>query len=105
MRERSRRSRSFGMSEQGAAVATQKAAGKVLIEARGISKDFADAGRVVNVLSNLDLTVRAGNDIAIVGQSGVGKSTLLYVLGTMETPTAGKVMFEGEDLFALEQAE
>ena len=42
-----------------------------------------------------------GEEIAIVGQSGTGKSTLLHVLGSLETPTAGKVYFEGQDLFAL----
>src|SRR5439155_27253219 len=91
------------MSEQGAAIAAEKATGKVLIEARGIAKDFVDAGRVVHVLSKLDLTVRAGEEIAIIGQSGVGKSTLLHMLGSLETPTAGKVLFEGKDLFALDQ--
>jgi lipoprotein-releasing system ATP-binding protein len=46
--------------------------------------------------------VRAGEEIAIVGQSGTGKSTLLHVLGSLEEPTAGKVFFEGQDLFALD---
>jgi lipoprotein-releasing system ATP-binding protein len=74
----------------------------VLIEARGIVKDFHDAGREIHVLRDLDLTVHAGEEIAIIGQSGVGKSTLLHVLGSLETPTAGNVLFEGQDLFALD---
>ena len=90
------------MSDALAAAPVARPAGAVLVEARGIAKDFHDAGREVHVLSNLDLTVRAGEEIAIVGQSGVGKSTLLYVLGSMETPTAGKVLFEDQDLFALD---
>ncbi len=90
------------MSEVASARVTPHAAGGVLIEARGIVKTFHDAGREINVLRNLDLTVGAGEEIAIVGQSGVGKSTLLHVLGSLETPTAGKVLFEGQDLFALD---
>jgi len=73
-----------------------------LIDARGIVKNFHDAGREIRVLRGLDLTVRAGEEIAIVGQSGEGKSTLLHVLGSLEEPTAGKVYFEGQDLFALD---
>ncbi|HVA76706.1 MAG TPA: ABC transporter ATP-binding protein, partial [Candidatus Binataceae bacterium] len=61
-----------------------------------------DAGREIRVLRELDLVVRAGEEIAIVGQSGEGKSTLLHVLGSLEEPTSGKVFFEGEDLFALD---
>jgi lipoprotein-releasing system ATP-binding protein len=90
------------MSDGSAAVRAVQPAGGLLIEAQGIAKDFHDAGREIHVLRDLDLSVRAGEEIAIVGQSGVGKSTLLYVLGSMETPTAGKVFFEGQDLFALD---
>jgi lipoprotein-releasing system ATP-binding protein len=79
------------------------ASAPVLLEARGLVKDFIDAGREVHVLRGLDITVRAGEEIAIVGQSGTGKSTLLHVLGSLEVPTAGKVLFEGQDLFALDE--
>jgi lipoprotein-releasing system ATP-binding protein len=85
---------------RGAAAATAGAA--ALIEARALVKNFIDAGREIRVLRGLDLSVTAGDEIAIVGQSGVGKSTLLHVLGSLEEPTAGKVYFEGQDLFALE---
>ncbi|MGC1679146.1 MAG: ABC transporter ATP-binding protein [Candidatus Binataceae bacterium] len=73
-----------------------------LIDARGLVKTFHDATREIRVLRELDLIVRAGEEIAIVGQSGEGKSTLLHVLGSLEEPSAGKVFFEGEDLFALD---
>jgi lipoprotein-releasing system ATP-binding protein len=76
--------------------------GKPLIDARGLVKTFHDATREIRVLRELDLVVRAGEEIAIVGQSGEGKSTLLHVLGSLEEPSAGKVFFEGEDLFALD---
>src|ERR1700730_9594746 len=72
-----------------------------LLRAEALDKSFFDAGREVRVLRGLNMEVWAGEEIAIVGQSGVGKSTLLHVLGSLETPTAGKVYFEGQDLFAL----
>ena len=74
---------------------------ELLLKAEGLSKSFFDAGREVRVLRGLELEVRAGEEVAIVGQSGTGKSTLLHVLGSLETPTAGKVYFEGRDLFTL----
>ena len=74
-----------------------------LIEVRGLDKTFYDADREIRVLHGLDLTVQAGDEIAIVGQSGTGKSTLLHIMGSLEEPTAGKIYFEGEDLFALDQ--
>jgi lipoprotein-releasing system ATP-binding protein len=83
----------------------QAAAPKSLLSARGVDKSFRDAGRDVVVLRGLDLEVAAGEEIAIVGQSGVGKSTLLHVLGSLEAPSAGAVIFEGSDLFALSERE
>jgi lipoprotein-releasing system ATP-binding protein len=74
-----------------------------LIQVAGLAKNFIDAGREITVLRGLDLAVNAGDEIAIVGESGTGKSTLLHILGSLETPTAGKVFFEGEDLFALDE--
>ncbi|HYL58169.1 MAG TPA: ABC transporter ATP-binding protein [Candidatus Acidoferrales bacterium] len=92
------------MSEVGGAAAvTKPSTGSALIEARGLDKTFYDAGREIRVLQGLDLTVRAGEEIAIVGQSGTGKSTLLHIIGSLEEPTAGRVFFEGQDLFALDQ--
>ena len=78
------------------------APGEMLIRATAVDKSFEDAGREVVVLRGLDLEVAAGDEIAIVGQSGVGKSTLLHVLGSLEAPNAGKIHFAGEDLFAMD---
>jgi len=78
------------------------AARPMLLEARGLDKDFYDAGRRIQVLHGLELEVFRGDRIAVIGQSGVGKSTMLHVLGSLEAPTAGKVFFEGQDLFALD---
>src|SRR6202034_4397221 len=91
------------MSEARAASPKPKSASGRLIEVRGLDKTFYDADREIRVLRNLDLKVEAGEEIAVVGQSGTGKSTLLHIIGSLEEPTTGKVYFEGEDLFALDQ--
>lgn len=75
-----------------------------LIEAVGVEKQYGDGNRV-DVLRDLDLRVDAGESIAIVGQSGVGKSTLLHILGALDQPTAGHVTFGGVDIFALGDVE
>ncbi len=75
---------------------------KDLIRAEGLCKVYGDGHRVV-VLEGLDLTVAPGEVVAIIGQSGVGKSTLLHILGTLDRPTGGRVFFEGQDVFALDE--
>src|SRR5438876_10412964 len=77
--------------------------GAPLLRAAKVDKKFYDADREIVVLRELDLEVAASEEIAIIGQSGVGKSTLLHLLGSLETPTAGKVYFEGQDLFAMDE--
>jgi lipoprotein-releasing system ATP-binding protein len=92
------------MSEAGRqAPAAGARVAETLLRAERLDKSFFDADREIRVLRGLELEVNAGEDIAIVGQSGVGKSTLLHVLGSLEVPSAGKVYFEGEDLFALNE--
>src|SRR5271155_2545667 len=87
------------------ATVLQAAPASALISARAVDKSFHDAGREVVVLRGLDLEVAAGEEIAIVGQSGVGHSTLLHVLGSLERPTSGKIFFGGRDLFAMDERE
>jgi|SRR5579863_840933 len=74
-----------------------------LLRAERVDKKFYDADREIVVLRGLDLEVAANEEIAIIGQSGVGKSTLLHLLGSLESPTAGKVYFEGRDLFTMDE--
>ncbi|MEJ2673430.1 MAG: ATP-binding cassette domain-containing protein, partial [Deltaproteobacteria bacterium] len=72
------------------------------IEIRGLVKIFRHNGVQVEVLTGVDLDIHRGTTLAVVGASGVGKSTLLHILGTLERPSAGKVNWEGEDVYALD---
>ena len=72
-----------------------------LIVARGVRKGYRTAAGYVPVLDGLDLEVARGEMLAVVGASGVGKSTLLHVLGTLDRPEAGTVTVGGEDVFRL----
>ncbi len=74
----------------------------VKIELRGLVKTFRHNGIQVEVLTGVDLDIRRGETLAVVGASGVGKSTLLHILGTLERPSAGKLRWEGQNVFALD---
>ena len=67
-----------------------------MIALRNLTKEYVDGPRVVRVLTGLELEITAGERVAIVGESGVGKSTLLHILGTLDRPTSGEVWFDGE---------
>jgi lipoprotein-releasing system ATP-binding protein len=70
-----------------------------LLSVSGLYKSFTTGERTIEVLSGVDLEVGEGERLAILGQSGVGKSTLLHILGTLDHPSAGRVLFEGKDIF------
>ena len=72
-----------------------------LIEARGLKKTYMSGDRQLTVIDGLDLAVSAGETVAIVGASGTGKSTLLHLLGGIDRPSAGEILFEGRRLDAL----
>ena len=74
----------------------------VKIRLRGLSKTFKHNGIQVEVLQGVDLDIFRGETLAIVGASGVGKSTLLHILGTLERPSGGEVLWEGEEVFSLD---
>jgi lipoprotein-releasing system ATP-binding protein len=79
--------------------------GEPLVVARGLAKAYGTPAGPVEVLRGLDLEVAAGERVAIVGASGVGKSTLLHVLGTLDRPDAGTLVIGGDDVLALGEAE
>jgi lipoprotein-releasing system ATP-binding protein len=70
-----------------------------LVSVRGLCKGFRNGGTLVRVLQDLDFDVAAGETIAVIGASGIGKSTLLHVMGTLDRPDAGRVFFRGESVF------
>ncbi len=70
------------------------------IQVEGLSKTYLMGDRRLEVLHALDLTIQAGELVALTGPSGAGKSTFLHVLGTLDAPSAGRVRFDGEDVFA-----
>ncbi len=70
-----------------------------LLIARDIRKSFSTDGQKLNILNGINLTIYRGEMIAVMGASGVGKSTLLNILGALDRPTSGEVMFEGTSIF------
>ncbi len=78
---------------------------EVLLEARGIHRTFRMAGSELHILCGADLTIREGEIVAILGASGSGKSTLLQILGGLDRPTGGTVLYRGTDLHALPEPE
>jgi lipoprotein-releasing system ATP-binding protein len=77
----------------------------VEVQTLGLTKIFGSGINAIELFKNLDLVIRGGERIAIVGASGAGKSTLLNILGTLERPTSGKVLYGGQDVFMLGERE
>jgi lipoprotein-releasing system ATP-binding protein len=70
-----------------------------MIEVRGLRKNYITGASQVSVLRGVDLNIQAGEAVCLLGSSGAGKSTLLQILGTLDRPTEGEVLFEGASLF------
>jgi len=73
----------------------------MILEAKNIHKIYTNGKRNLTVLNGVNLDIDKGSFIAIVGPSGAGKSTLLHILGGLDLPTRGKVIFEGQDIYGL----
>jgi lipoprotein-releasing system ATP-binding protein len=77
---------------------------EALLHGEEIEKEYRVGPETVRVLRGATVSVGAGEIVALVGASGVGKSTLLHILGTLDRPSAGRVTWRGEDLFARGEA-
>ena len=76
-----------------------------LLQVKGVYKHFGSGERRVDVLRGVDLTLSGQESIAVVGASGVGKSTLLHILGTLERPNAGEVIYEGVNVLTFPETQ
>ena len=74
---------------------------KPIIQANDLKRSFHEAGRELHVLRGVDLTLDQGEWLSILGRSGSGKSTLLHLLGGLDRPTSGSVVFDNTDIFSL----
>ncbi|MGC9964255.1 MAG: ABC transporter ATP-binding protein [Syntrophobacteraceae bacterium] len=69
------------------------------VQTLGLTKIFGNGTAAIELFKDLEIVIRSGERVAFVGSSGAGKSTLLNILGTLEKPTSGKVLYGGEDIF------
>ncbi len=74
--------------------------GGIALSTRGLSKTFIKGGHSIQVLRGIDIDIGAGERVAVLGPSGSGKSTFLHVVGTLDKPSEGQVLFDGRDAFA-----
>jgi lipoprotein-releasing system ATP-binding protein len=74
-----------------------------VLSLEGIYKSFSHHGNKIEVLKGVDLIVKQGDSLAVVGASGVGKSTLLNIMGSLDPPTEGIVKFEGRNVYQMDE--
>src|SRR4030066_639751 len=75
---------------------------KTLIEVQNLNKSFTTDAGELQVLKGINLSIKEGEMVGVVGASGVGKSTLLHILGALDRPTSGTVLYSKTDIFALD---
>ena len=75
------------------------------LQVNDLYKSFALGKQTVHVLNGIDLTLQRGEMLAMIGASGAGKSTFLHILGTLDRPTDGTVLYDGQDVFRLSEYE
>ena len=78
---------------------------QIVLRADGVTRRFREGSTTLEVLSGLNLEVRAGERLGIIGASGSGKTTLLQILGGLDRPDAGRIEIDGRDLHALSETE
>ena len=76
-----------------------------ILKCEGVRKVYGTDSNQVIALDKIDLSIEKGEFVAIVGASGSGKSTLLHILGSVDQPSAGKVMIEGKDISGLNRTQ
>jgi lipoprotein-releasing system ATP-binding protein len=76
-----------------------------ILSCQNIQKSYNDGNRELKILQGVDLEVREGEILAISGPSGVGKSTLLHIMGTLDKPTSGDVLYQGRALSSMGRKE
>jgi len=72
-----------------------------LVSVQNVTKTFQHEGRSLEVLKGIDLDIGSGEMVTIVGPSGAGKSTLLHLIGTLDLPTEGRILYGGQDVTRL----
>ena len=77
---------------------------EIVLEARAVTRTYGTGTGATHALRGVDVEIEQGRFTAIIGASGCGKSTLLQALGGLDVPTSGKVLLEGQDLYALPDA-
>ena len=75
-----------------------------LISVQGVSKCYTKGSETIQVLDDVSFQIREGEMVSVIGASGAGKSTLLHVLGTLDAPDQGDILYQGRSLVALEPA-
>lgn len=73
------------------------------LSVRDLFKSYENSGATIDVLKGIDIDLNAGETLAIVGASGIGKSTLLHILGALDRPDSGTYIFKNDDIFLLNQ--
>ena len=74
-----------------------------LVVVENLQRSFNMGNQTVHVLNGITMTIQRGEMVAIIGASGAGKSTLLHILGTLDRPTQGEVLFEGKNMFKVSE--
>jgi len=74
-----------------------------MLELKQVTKTYASEGRLVTALNHFSIQVAAGESVALIGQSGSGKSTVLNIAGLIDEPNGGEVWFEGRNLTTVDQ--
>jgi len=82
---------------------TDAIAMRPLIQVKDVHKSFVLGNQTVEVLNGINLTLQRGEMLAMIGASGAGKSTFLHILGTLDRPTRGTVLYQGQDIFRLSE--